>query len=155
MPGRFKYETLSQYPHLAPNDRAIWERFMVAFQDAYESVDYDLHVGEGAEAPLDTPPDQYTENHRQLTQKRIDVTGYKKNGTVDSIEVRPNAGSSAIGSSVVNAILLRKLLPRTDVKAVIITDHAQADIISIAAGVGIEIIQMDVVERTNEAKINK
>lgn len=143
MHGRFKYEKLSEYPHMGPQDAALWERFIDTHPDAYETVDYDMHVGEGAAPPLDTPPNAYTDDQKHLTKKRIDVCGYKKNGTVDCIEVRPRAGSSAVGAVMVNHELLRESLPGAKYTRRIITDKCQADMARLAALFNIEIVELD------------
>ncbi len=143
MHGRFKYEKLSTYPHLAPGDKILWERFIDAFPDEYETVDYDMHVGEGVQFEDKTKVGVYQENQTYLTQKRIDVCGYRKNGNIDCIEVRPRAGSGVIGTVVVNHKLLSKLYPNNVEKAIIITDRAQSDIKQCCHSFGIEIIELD------------
>ncbi len=143
MKGRFKYEKMSEYPHLAPNDKVLWEWFMETHPNEYESVDYDMHVGEGVAPPLDTPPNEYTDNMAHLTKKRVDVCGYRKDGSIDCIEVRPRAGSSAIGAVVVNTELLAKLTPDSRRTPLIITDRAQADMVECCRLFGIRLIELD------------
>lgn len=73
---RVKYEIRRNYPHMIGEDRDVWERFIKKNPDYFDEVEYDVHVGEGAKLP-----DDWEEKDRgwakELTQKRIDVIGYK------------------------------------------------------------------------------
>lgn len=73
---RVKYEIRRNYPHMIGEDRDVWERFIKKNPDYFDEVEYDVHVGEGAKLP-----DDWEEKNRgwakELTQKRIDVIGYK------------------------------------------------------------------------------
>ena len=143
MHGRFRYEKLTEYPHLAPNDKALWERFMGMFPEEYESVEYDCHVGEGVAYPEEMKDDVYAQDQTYLTKKRIDVCGYRKDGSIDCIEVRPRAGSSAIGAVVVNHELLTELIPDRRCTPLIITDRCQSDIERCCRLFGIRVIELD------------
>ena len=61
----FKYGKGYWYPHMKPRDIEIWERFMLAYPDAYEQCQYDFAVGDIPahvfvfwlqRAPLSCPP---------------------------------------------------------------------------------------------------
>ena len=143
MHGRFPYERLSTYTHLGPKDAALWERFMAAFPGRYEKVDYDCWCGEGAIPKEEIKGDVYKENFADLTKKRIDVCGTKPDGNIDCIEVRPHAGSSAIGSVICNTMLHRDDLGEKLNGKIIITDTAQADMSRLCAEHGIELIELD------------
>ena len=95
MAGRLVYGVRYKYPHMLGEDIAIWERFLNAFPDRFDSVDYDVRVGEGI-PPLETLPENIKRDARALTQKRIDVVGW--NGELPTIiEVKSRAGMSTLG----------------------------------------------------------
>ena len=93
--GRFVFKKIAKYPHMKPADVAIWERFMTNHENFFDRVDYDFHVGEGADF-LPTNEDTPDGRENRLYQKKIDVIGYKNND-VRLIEVKPIAGMSALG----------------------------------------------------------
>ena len=144
MEGRFKYEKLSQYPHLAPKDQELWDRFIEAFPEEYESVDYDVHVGEGAQFEEGLKTDVYAQDQNYLTLKRIDVCGYRKGGSINCIEVRPRAGSSAIGAVVVNHALLTERMPGRLCLPLLITDRCQSDIERCCRLFGIKVLELGI-----------
>lgn len=96
----FPYKKIDTYAHMGPYDVALWERFMVAYPDMYETVAYDEVVGEGAIPPDESAEDPYKKNFSHLTKFRIDVIGYRPDGSADIIELRPRAGLSAIGHAL-------------------------------------------------------
>src|SRR3990167_6331851 len=101
MAGRFKYEKLSFYRHMGPQDAALWNRFIETFPNEYEQIDYDVWVGEGAIPADEAVGNVFKTNQKELTKKRIDVVAYRENGEIDCIELRPRAGSTADRKSVV------------------------------------------------------
>lgn len=109
MTGRFPYQKLAKYPHMKPEDIAVWERFLVAMPTFFDTVDYDVAVGKGAE----TNPD-HAENiqHDQtiLTQKKIDVVGYAGD-VVSLMEVKPIADMRALGQILSYEHLYRETYP--------------------------------------------
>lgn len=117
----FKFEIGNWYPHMSKADRAIWERFILKYVDAYDSMQYDLHVG-------DPPPfntlmdDDEDKNQDMLYRLRIDAVGYT-DMEIHTIEIKPNAGPSTIGQvKSYKTLYERDEQPRLPVRAVIITD---------------------------------
>ncbi len=53
-----KYKKFSFYPNVRAAETLIWDRFIDKFPDAYDSVDYNVKVGEGADIPEGTQPGQ-------------------------------------------------------------------------------------------------
>jgi len=96
--GQFPPEILAKYPHMLPNEVPIWERFLREHGKEFTSFDYDVHLGEGIEPPPDVPP-EIARAAKILTQKRVDVVGYKDD-EIWIIEVKPYAGISALGQLV-------------------------------------------------------
>lgn len=92
---RVTYGIRRHYPHMIGEDKLVWERFVKANPDFFQEVDYDVHVGEGM-----TMPDNWTERDlgwaKQLTQKRIDVIGFK-NETITLVEVKRRVDLATLG----------------------------------------------------------
>lgn len=95
MPGKFNYEERYKYPHLIGEDNEVWSRFIKAYPDRFETVDYDIKVGEGAKV-FTTTDEKSRKYWAMLTKKRIDVIGYKGN-FVTLIEVKKRAGLYTLG----------------------------------------------------------
>ena len=139
--GRFKLEKLSKYPHLRPEDVAIWERFIAAHPEAYDSVDYDVRVGEGAPTPPEAPP-EIADDFHTLTQKRIDVVAHRP-GEIWIIEVRPRADQTALGNLMgYRTLYQRQFSPAETVKLMVITDRIGDDdrMIFMTAGVPVVVV---------------
>lgn len=106
MRGQYPYKPLPHYPHMKPADVAIWNRFLEKFPDEYDSVDYDVAVGTGRryEGAADVA---IVDGFEHLTRKKIDVVGYKEK-SVHIIEVKPNAGASALGQAKSYELLYKR-----------------------------------------------
>lgn len=117
-----KYEKLPNYTHMSKWDKEIWERFIDQFPQAYDSCQYDFHVGEAP--PFSTIDDDGTDrNQDKLYRFRIDVVG-RHGSSIDIIEVKPNARHSAIGEVENYASLYKRdEEPLGSVNKVIITDR--------------------------------
>lgn len=91
----FKYEKGYWYPHMKPNDIAIWEKFIDQNPNAYNSVQYDFNVGDAP--PFDTLS-QFGEDLNQdaLYRLKIDVVGHI-GSKIDIIELKHDAKASTIG----------------------------------------------------------
>jgi hypothetical protein len=133
------YEKRYHYPHMKPYDVAIWERFIEAFPDVYDYVIYDQGVGLGAPfdpvVSIDTGGDVY-----KLYQRKIDVVGFK-DGQVDIIEIKPQAGASALGQVVgYRELYVRDESPALIPKAIVVTDRLLPDMDMIAEKLGVQIV---------------
>jgi hypothetical protein len=95
MPGRFPYKLLAKYPHMKPEDIAVWERFIRAYPNLYVTCDYDVPCGQGAPQNPEHPENIQADG-KILTQKKIDVIGYSNDATY-IIEVKPIADARALG----------------------------------------------------------
>ena len=127
MIGRFPYKLLSKYPHLRPEDVAIWKTFLSTRPDFYDSVDYDLKVGRGRDYS-EIPKDEFRADMEYLSKKRIDVVGYKDN-EIHIIELKPRAGFSAVGQVLGYAKLFEKTAPKGKrIVPVVITDKEIPDV---------------------------
>ena len=95
MPGRFPYKKLAKYPHMKPEDVAVWERFIDNNPQFFDTCDYDVAVGEGAPQSPELPENIQADG-KILTQKKIDVVAYQNN-MIYLIEVKPICNMRAIG----------------------------------------------------------
>lgn len=141
MRGPYPYKLLPKYPHMKPADVAIWERFLAKFPDEYDSVDYDVAVGTGqrhegaAELPL-------VDGFELLTKKKIDVVGFKGQ-TIHIIEVKPNAGASALGQAKSYELLYRRDVDQVSpLRTRLITDTIGADMPDLSDWMEVEVISV-------------
>lgn len=131
MPGRFKYELLAKYPHMKPADVEIWQRFIKANADFFDTVDYDVLVGEGA--PFDTTLNNLEgQDVGALYLKKIDVVGYK-GGDTWLVEVKPNAQLTALGQvAAYDELYKQEFKPTGKIINAVLTDQINPDILNVA-----------------------
>lgn len=90
MPGEFKYERRQKYPYLLGPDYSIWDRFIEQYPDHFTTIDYDVHIGTGI-LPSEDYLTKDSKRLQALTQKRIDVIGWKNNEpTIVEVKYRAN-----------------------------------------------------------------
>jgi len=118
----FKYKKQPEYTHMSIADKAIWERFIDKYPNAYSQVQYDFRVGDPP--PFNTLMDDSEDwEQDKLYRLRIDVIGHTEDH-IDVIELKPNAGASTIGQvKGYRSLLLRDEFPNKKVNMVIITDQ--------------------------------
>jgi hypothetical protein len=139
MQETFPYTKLASYPHMMPFDVAIWERFIEQFPDMYDHVSYDVKVGSIPEF-VKNEPDVTHQAQAPLYQRKIDVVGYKAD-QIDIIEIKPRAGTSALGQVVGYKLLYqRDFTPPVEPKAIVLTDHADDDLGHVAASMGVQVV---------------
>lgn len=139
MNPRVPYGVRYKYPHMKPNDIAIWERFVLRHPEEYKEVIYDQPLGAGRQTPEDVD-ENMAADWKILTQWKVDVIGFKE-GSIEVIEVKPNAGPSALGQIMAYAILVDKIdelsLP---VIPVILTDVERPEMRKICEEMGVHLI---------------
>ena len=114
------------FPHMMPNDKTIWLRFLEAHSDMFDKYDYDVRVGDGVES-INPVPAEYQKMITALTQKRIDVVA-TKGSVVYVIEVKPDAGLSAFGQIQAYEYLFRYTWKyQGELNKVVITDSIDPD----------------------------
>lgn len=91
----FPYGRRYWYPHMAPLDVAIWERFLDSNTDIFDFVAYDVAIGDGIGAEAIAAAGLPPASNRPY-QRKIDVLG-KKNNMLFIVEVKPRASTAAIG----------------------------------------------------------
>ena len=117
MEGKFSFSIQSKYPHMKPADVHLWEKFIRGNTGFFDSVDYDFHIGNPPDW-MDPKRDEFAAKEVRLYQKKIDVLGFAQ-GLIWIIEVKPRAGSSALGQ----ILSYRKLF---------LDDHGGPDILRLA-----------------------
>lgn len=117
----FLYEKLTSYPHMSVKDSEIWNRYINKFPNEYITCQYDFHIGEPP--PFDTLMDDGTDlNQDKLYRLRIDVVAVSKD-RINIVEVKPNAGPSAIGQLQSYASLYeRDENPKMPIEMILVTD---------------------------------
>jgi len=113
MQGKYPFVIQSYYPHMKPADIHIWEKFIRANAGFFESVDYDVPVGEPP-AWMDTENDSHAKGQAILYKKKIDVVAFRP-GEIWLIELKPFAGSSALGQILAYEILYKREHKGTEV----------------------------------------
>ena len=139
MPGRFKYEKLVKYPHLKPEEVPIWERFIDLVPDAYQSVDYDVGVGDVSEAK-EVAEKLEIAGAEATFQYKIDVVGFAA-GRIDIIDIKPRAHPAANGQVKGYVTMFKKKFnPREILRPVIIAGDKFPEAESLAAEAGVALI---------------
>lgn len=133
---RWPNTPLAKYPHLAGSDISVWDAWIRLFGPLFQGFDYDYHVGQGLEPDKDAPyPLQAM--WTQLTQKRIDVLGYRSK-SLWVIEVKDRPGIAAIGQVVGYSILLaRELHPCPPLIPCLVSSVIEPDIETCCRSLGI------------------
>lgn len=135
----FKFEKRYKYPHMSRLDTEIWNRFLDQYPQAYDSVQYDFHVGEAP--PFNTlNDDDEDKNQDKLYRFRIDAIG-RDGSSIDIIEIKPNARLTALGE-VENYKMLyeRDEEPLGKVGMVIITDKEMPNMDYLCKQKGVKLI---------------
>lgn len=139
MISKTKFEKKSWYPNMKELETNMWNRFIEKFQNEYDEVIYNLKLGEGADIPEGTE-ENLANGFKQLTQHKIDVVGFKGN-LVDIIELKPYAGTSAIGQVIgYRDLYVKHVDESANPSLVIITDTLRPDTKTICEKQGIKLI---------------
>ena len=142
MHARFEYKKLAVYPHLAKHDVAIWNLFITKYPNEYVAVDYDTHIGTGGLTMDQIGKNVYKQNVAHLSKFRVDVVGFRSDGSIDVIEIRPRAGLSAIGSVLGGFWFVNLATPGVPTRAKIVTSKAQSDMDTLCQAFNISLVQM-------------
>lgn len=121
------YERLyGPFLHMAPRDKSIWLRFLLAGGFQFAPFLYDVRVGNGNPLPTNATQKLINLNYA-LTTKRIDVV-FHHNGETVIVEVKHWAGLSAIGQILGYRELYKQSFPDHGTpRMLIVTDRLQPD----------------------------
>lgn len=136
------YKHLRKYPHMAPLDGAIWEKFILQRPGFFNQVAYDVHIGEGA--PLyNTSDPTYKKMADRLAQKRIDVIGTKTD-TLFICELKPIATVHAVTqASVYRLLFLRHFTSPLPIQPAVIHTNITPDAQAIADTTGVLLLSVN------------
>ena len=139
MPGKFNYELRLKYPHLIGEDTEVWNRFITMIPDKFDTVDYDILVGQGAK--VFTIPDKKSQEYwSRLTKKRIDVIGYKDD-VITIVEVKKRVGLYTLGQILGYRFLYLREHPEVNfVNTLVICSSITQDDIDVLTHYGIDFI---------------
>lgn len=139
MADEFKYEKRYYYPHMKPNDVAIWERFIDLNPTRFDTCQYDVQVG--SPPPFNPIVNEATQGSADaLYRLKIDVVA-KKDGQIYIIELKEKAGASAVGQvKHYLDLYVRDEKPSNTPKAIIITNSVRQDLVEFAQKEGVELI---------------
>jgi len=139
MRGAYPYKKLSWFPDLSHIEAEIWGRFIDAFPDMYDSVDYCFHVGT-IPPMVAAHPDSSMRAEKFLYQYEIDVVGYKGD-QVDIIELKHAATMRALGQVNGYRELHMRDFPSSVIpKPVVITDVLMPDMGHLAFAAGVQLV---------------
>lgn len=139
MPETYPYGKLNWYPHMMPEDVAVWERFIEQNPGIYETCEYDFPVGKIPDFVGEQTPTDH-ESMERLYKKKIDVVA-RTASKIAIIELKPICTSSTIGQVKGYLYLyVRDVKPETTPSAVIICGGASEDVKEHAATEGVDVI---------------
>jgi len=127
MNPKLKYERRFKYPHLLPSDATLWDKFITTYPEFFDEIEYDVHVGEGIEIDQNWP-DYIATMATILTQRRIDVVGYK-NSQVWIVELKHDPGVGALGQLIAyQSLYLREHTAIERVELALISNRIDRDL---------------------------
>lgn len=129
------------YPNMAKHDRRLWERFLDVFGGQFEEVAYNVALG-GSILNDPTADPSTLLGWRYNTALKIDAVA-RNAAEAWVIEVRPGAGSAALGAALTYTILAdrdgfagRPLVP------CVVTDSFHPDVKIAAADLDVLVIEL-------------
>ena len=126
------------YPHLLPDDIPVWERFLAAFPDRYDRIEYDVRVGKGRPAPPGTDAN-IQRAASALSHRRIDAVGFAP-GVIDIIEITRLADLKAVGQLLAYPLLYSTTFTTpVPVTTVLVAEQLHTDIGEVLASLPVEI----------------
>lgn len=120
-------EVRVKYPHMMPEDTAIWTAFLEGGKYIPDKVWYDVKIGQAIKLQKGEPPwlQKYVD---YSTRKRIDVVA-RVGLDYWIIECKPSAGHAALGQVIHYArAFLREYEQTGEVIPVIVTDVMDPDL---------------------------
>ena len=130
-----------EYRHMMPLERPIWSRFLEATDLEILAVEYDVHVGRGAE--IDPAWSEATKRQVLATsRKRIDAVLHTPEAII-ICEVKPRAGMGALGQLLAYRQLYIKEHPTgREVKMAVVCERVEPDVPEVMAQHGITIYRV-------------
>lgn len=139
MEDSYPYEKRPWYPHMMPEDKAVWERYIDTHPGAFESCQYDVVVGSVPDfVKADPSADQAS--MERLYKKKIDVVA-KSASAITIIELKPQCTGATIGQvKQYLHLYVRDMKPAEPPTAAVICGVANPDVIEFAEVEGVKVI---------------
>lgn len=133
----YKYIVMPEYPHMGPQDAAIWTQFIRSNPDRFNVVWYDVRVGERETVHGDAPA-TIAVAWWDLTRWRVDVIAEDAEN-IYVIEIKPRANAKALGQALAySALFIDNWKPQKPVIPVVITDTEILSTKSAALAMGVQ-----------------
>lgn len=130
-----------KYPHMLPREIAIWDRFIEEYGLPEGTVDYDVHLGEGAEVDPSWPS-WMVSMVKRLSTHRADVV-VSRTHEVLIVEMKSVAGMGAVGQLVgYEALWLRQEGTDRPVRLLCVCERLEADIRAVFQFYEIEVVEL-------------
>lgn len=140
MQGQFPFEIRTFYPHMMPRDVHIWEKYIKANPGLFLSCDYDVPIGPTPDW-LDDEKDAEKARQGFLYRKKIDVVAFAPD-YIALIEVKPSAGSSALGQILGYELLFRQDFPNAPrTVPMVVTNQCQNGYKDIFPKMGVQLVE--------------
>lgn len=116
-----------RYPHLLEVDALIWHAHWLKHGDSYETIEYDVRVGDGRDPGPDFD-DPIRKMSLALSCRRIDAVCHSPRG-IDIVEVTHSAGFTALGQLIAYPVLYANKVGRTrPIRTILVAGEIQTDI---------------------------
>ncbi len=126
------------YPHLLPPDIPLWERFLAAFPERYDRIEYDVRVGQGRPAPVSFAPN-IQKMALDLSRRRIDAIGFSP-GRIDIIEITRLADLKAVGQLLAYPLLYQQTFRQTpSTHTILVAEELHTDIATVIDSLPVEV----------------
>lgn len=117
---------MRKYPHLLPDDAALWGQFDLDNPAFASLLEYDIHVGDGRDPGPEFDP-AIRNSAILLSQRRIDVVAHHPDH-IDIIEVSTAAGLTQVGQLMTYPILYKTAYnPTLPLRPLLICRRFQTD----------------------------
>ena len=128
-------------PHMAPRDLPLWRRYRQSTARFWTAVYFDVALGEGA--PLPTNGSRLTlDMWQRITRQRADVVTLSRAGWT-IVELRPNAGPSALGTILSYRVLWKADPPdRRPLAILLVTNQTTQDLELAATKLGVPLLMV-------------
>lgn len=139
MPEKVPYGERYWYDHMAATDVPVWGRFVAAYPDYFDKVQYDFPVGDVPDHAMEPVVDGGG-TMAKLYQRRIDVIGYST-AIIWVVEIKPVADGRTVGQVLQYKHLYdRDIKPATETRALVVCGAVDPDTREFAASQGVSII---------------
>lgn len=134
MPRRNRF-----FAHLLPEDIQVWEDYLSTTTDLYDSIEYDVRVGQG-KVPSKLLPSNMKKMAYDLTRKRIDAVGISPD-KITIIEITRLGDIKSVGQLTVYPILYKLTYPQAlPLRTLLICRRLDSDILPVLRKLDIDFI---------------